>query len=525
VAKKHEVVIIGGGHNGLTVACYLAKAGVDVCVLESTPDVGGCVISPELAAPGFKTDICAIWHGFIQPNPLILNDELGLQSQFGLKYITIDSQFCVLFPDDSHINIYRDVDATCESIAKFSQHDAEAYKKFHRWGVTCLNILTHGLYNPPPPFGSMVAMLDQSEEGRAMLRALMVSALDICNEWFESPELKTALTKFAAESIISPHTKGSGIVLFLLIPLSHQYGGSIPEGGSGVLSESMERCLLHYGGTIHTNSVVENVVVSGGEATGVVLKGGEEIVATKAVISSLHAKQIPDLVGKENLPENYVTNLKNLMLSNYGAINQGYALHEAPDFIAGDDVNNCFNTEFVSTPFERYLKTYYDLEHGYTAVNIPSVTCQTRFDPTRAPEGKHTMYLFHFAPFELADGGASKWDEIREEVADGILSTVQKRTTNMSSDNIIGRAIETPLDLKRRDPATIAGDYNHLGMLMHQTNGNRYLPGWNYKTPVNKFWMCGTSCHPGGGVMGGGRAAVQPVMEEMGIDFEKIIES
>ena len=79
--------------------------------------------------------------------------------------------------------------------------------------------------------------------------------------------------------------------------------------------------------------------------------------------------------------------------------------------------------------------------------------------------------------------------------------------------------------LKRRDPATIAGDYNHLGMLMHQTNGNRYLPGWNYKTPVNKFWMCGTSCHPGGGVMGGGRAAVQPVMEEMGIDFEKLIES
>jgi phytoene dehydrogenase-like protein len=135
------------------------------------------------------------------------------------------------------------------------------------------------------------------------------------------------------------------------------------------------------------------------------------------------------------------------------------------------------------------------------------------------------MYLLQYAPFSLAEGGAAKWDEIREEVADAILGAVQKRTTNMSSDNIIGRAIETPLDLCRRDPAAIAGDYQHLGMLLSQTMGNRYLPGWNYRTPIERFWMCGASCHPGGGVMGGGRAAVQPVMEDMGIDFEKIIES
>ena len=521
--EKYEVVIIGGGHNGLTVACYLAKAGVDVCVLESLPYTGGCVISPEMAAPGFKTDICSVWHQFIQANPLMLNDELELKSKFGLKYIWPDNQFCSLFPDDSHIVVYRDVDKTCESIAKISERDAEAYKDFHRWASRCLGLVIQGMFNPPVPFGSMMAMMDQSEEGRSLLRAMMVSALDICEEWFESPEVKATLTKYTAENGLSPQTKGTGLMLFLIIPLSHDYGGAIPEGGSGALSEAMVRCILHYGGTVLTDHKVEKVIVAGGEAKGVILKDGEKITATKAVISGLNAKQIPDLVGANNLSESYVRDLKNLKLSNYGAVGQGYALHEPPNFTAGDEVNNCFTVEFSPMPFEKYLRNYHELELGYPVVDMPALAQQTRFDPTRAPEGKHTIDLFHYAPHYLAEGGISRWDEIREEIADKILGTLQKQTTNMGSDNIIGRAIETPLDLTRRDAATFAGDYFHHGMFMNQIMGNRYLQGWNYKTPIKKFWMCGPSCHPGGGVIGGGRAAVQPVMEDLGIDFEDVI--
>ncbi len=169
------------------------------------------------------------------------------------------------------------------------------------------------------------------------------------------------------------------------------------------------------------------------------------------------------------------------------------------------------------------MRNFDDMEYGYVPVDMPVVSCQTRLDPSRAPEGKHSMYLFHYAPYDLADGGASRWDEIREETADAVLATVQKQTTNMGADNIIGRFIETPLDLERRNPAMIGGDYSHLGRELSQMMGNRYLPGWGYKTPVDKFWMCGPSCHPGGGVSGGGRAAVQPVMEALGIDFEEVI--
>lgn len=523
MAKKHEVVIIGGGHNGLTVAAYLAKAGVDVCVVEALPYIGGGVASAELATPGFKMDPCSVWHGVIQANPLILNDELGLISKFGLKYINPMNQFTVLFPDDSYITLHRDIDKTCESIAKFSAHDAEAYKKFYVWAAKILSILSQGMFNPPAPFGSMVSLLDQSEDGRALLRSLMVSGVDICNEWFESPELKSTLTKFIAEALVSPKTKGTGFILFAFIPLTHKYGGSIPVGGSGALSESMKKCILHYGGTVLTNSVVEKVIVTSGIAKGVMLKGGEEIFATKAVVSNLNAKQIPDLIGKENVPETYALNLRNLKLSSHRSICQGYAVHEAPNYTAGDEVNESFFVELAVSPYEKYLRHYDDMEYGYMHVDMPAVCCQSKLDPTRAPKGKHTVHLFHYAPYDLAEGGPSRWDEIREEVADGILATLQKQTTNMGADNIIGRTIETPLDLERRNPAMIGGDYSHLGRELTQMLGNRYLPGWGYKTPVEKFWMCGPSCHPGGGVNGGGRAAVQPLMEDLGIDFENVI--
>ncbi len=523
MSRSHEVVIIGGGHNGLTVAAYLAKAGVDVCVIEALPYVGGGVISPELAAPGFKTDLCSIWHGFIQANPLIRDDELGLQAQFGLKYLTNEHQFSVLFPDDSHLDFYRDVDRTCESISRFSAKDAEAYRRFCGWSMQVLDLIAGGMFNPPPPFGAFVNALEQTSEGRNLLRAMMVSALDIVNEWFESEPLRVALTKFSAEANVAPQTMGTGLVLFLFIPLTHKYGGAIPQGGSGALSEAMERCIRHHGGTIRTESPVASVRIAAGEASGVILRSGEEIGATRAVISNLHARQLVSLVAPAPLPEDFVGQLGRLKRSQYGAVSQALALREAPRYRAGADVDGAMFVELAPSSLEPFLRAFDDFQYGYPHAEMPAASCQTRLDPSRAPSGQHTLHLFHYAPFELARGGAAAWDGQRREVADRILGTLQARTTNMGEANLIGRAIETPLDLSRRNPAMIDGDFNHIGMFANQQLGNRYLPGWGYRTPVERLWMCGPSCHPGGGVTGGGRAAVQPVMEALGIEFASVI--
>ena len=488
--SRHDIVIIGGGHNGLTVGCYLAKAGLDVCILEALPYVGGGVISPASVAPGFRVDICSIWHGFIRANPLILNDELGLQEHFGLEYLSGGHQLSVLFPDDSHLDLHRDLEATVASIAQFSARDAAAYRTFFQWSSAVLDQVTAGMFNPPPPFGVFVSMLEQDSRGKGLLRSLMVSAFDICNEWFESEELKVALLKFAAQAGVSPRAKGSGLTLFLLIPLTHRYGGAMPKGGSGALSESMVRCLEHHGATIRTEARVSRVALNGDRAEGVVLENGDTIKADRAVISNLHVKQLIGLVEPDRLPEDYRQGLQLLQRSSHGAVSQALALHQAPEFRAGPEVDAAMFVELAPRSLEDLMRSFDDYEYGHMRTEMPTIGCQTRLDPSRAPEGKHTVHLFHYAPFVPAEGGAEAWDARKTQVADEILEVLFGRTHNLDRDSLIGRLIETPLDLSRRNPAMIDGDYNHIGMFLHQQLGNRYLPGWDYQTPVEALWMC-----------------------------------
>ena len=523
MAKDYDVVFIGAGHNGLVAGAYLVKAGLDVCFLEQASYVGGGVISREVAAPGFKNDVCSTMHAFIQANPLIKNDELGLMSKYGMKYIYPEAQNTVLFPDDTHLTIHLDVDKTCESIAKFSKKDAESYKKFYEWSVPLLDMLTEGMSNPAPPFGTFTSLLSQSEEGRSLLRVLMQSGSDLADDWFESPALKILLTRYASECLLAPQTRGTAIAILMMVPLTHKYGTALPVGGSGALSDVLEKFILDHGGTIRCDCLVEKVNVTGGEAKSVVLSDGEEIVAKKAIISNLHIKQLfPDMVGKENLSEKFIQQVDWLRLSDFGCMNQHFALHEAPKYKAGKDVD-AFFVEFAPLPYEKYLRDFNNMEYGHIDTEMPLCVCPTQHDPTRAPEGKHTLYLYHYQPYNLADGGPEKWDEIKMEVADTILENVRKQTTNMGDENIIGRYVESPLDIERRTKSMLGSDFMHLGHFMFQMLGNRPLPEWNVRTPIDKLYMCGPCCHPGGGVIGGGRAQVQPVMEDLGIDFLDLI--
>jgi len=521
---EYEVVISGAGHNALCVAAYLAKAGVKVCVVEKNEYVGGGVLTREVAAPGFKTDICSFIHVMIQGNPLILNDELELRSKFGLEYIYPDIQMCVHFHDGTYLNICKPLDMMIDSIARYSKKDAKAYKAFYDWSIQSLDLLLAGMYSPTPSFGSFVAMMDQSEEGRGLLRAMMVSALDIIDDWFENEKVKIALTRWVSECMIAPQTKGTGFVFFIMVPMVHKFGGGMPVGGSGVLSESLERCILHHGGDIKLSSTVKEFKLENNECKGVILDSGEEILGSKAVVSTLNMKQMfPDMVKDAALPEGFVTSVERLRPSDFVCFQQGFALNEAPKYKAGGEIDEAFLVEFAPSTLEGYLRYFDDMSYGIRTNHNPVVACLTLFDKTRAPEGKHTLYLYEYTPFELADGGSSKWDEIREEHAEDVLNFLREYTTNMGPENIIGQWIQSPLDLERHNSAFKEGDFMQIGAFLDQTMGNRPLPGWNYKTPVDKLFMCGPGTHPGGGVIGGGRAAVQAVMEELGIDFENVI--
>jgi phytoene dehydrogenase-like protein len=521
---QYEVVLIGGGHNSLIVAAYLAKAGTNVCVVEMKPYVGGGVITKEVTLPGFKHDLYSTQHWFIRSNPLLRNDELKLQSKYGLNYIPVDPSTSVVFPDESAIVFHKDLDKTCESIAKISQRDAETYREFYAWSVPCLNMLTMGMFSPPPPYSALVSMLEKSEEGQEILISLQKSGLDIVDDWFESDKVKIALTRLASEVLFPPYTRGTGALLFAVVASAQRDGFTVLQGGSGSLTESLERCLTDLGGTIRTSSPVTSIKVEGGEAKGVVLESGEEILATKAVISTVNVKQLfLQMLPAEDLPPHFQTKVRRLKHSEYSAFVCSLALNEAPTYKAGGDVDHCHANETASHDMETYLKEFDALRYGYPVTDSPLLVCNTLHDSTRAPKGKHTLFVYHYEPYDLKEGGAARWDEIKEEVADTILNSVRHYTTNMGDENILGSYMESPLDIERYNPAWVKADEAGIGHQSFQTLSYRPLAGWNYKTPIQKLYMAGACTHPGGGVTGGGRAAVQVVMEDLGIDFRKVV--
>ena len=521
---EHDVVVVGAGHNGLIVATYLAKAGLDVCLVELQDKVGGAIITRELTLPGFKHDQGGMMHVAIPRNPLIADDELGLISKYGLKYIFPEQVMAMPFPDGRALVIYRDLDKTCESIAQFSQKDAEAYPKFYETALQLSKEVAVSMFSPPPSFGQYISSLEASEDGREYLRILLSSIMDIACEWFESEHMRVAMVRYAAEIMIDPLERGCGARI-LSLPLFQKFGIAFPEGGAGKLTEALAECVKDYGGTIRLSSPVKSIKIDGGEARGVILEDGEEILAKKAVISNLNVKQLfLEMIEPEVLPSGFVEKVRRIKPDPFSGVLQVFALNEAPKFRAGGDTDETPWIEIC--PFmEGFIRILHEIQSGTPPViNTPFLCIHTLADPTRAPEGKHTLGIYQFEPYHLKDGGAARWDEIKQDVADGILETVREYTTNMGPENILGRWICSPLDLERYNPTVKEGSIHQIGQALSQWMPNRPLPGWtHYRTPVKMLYMCGASTHPGPAVTGGGRTSVQVIMEDLGIDFKKVI--
>ena len=519
--EKHDVVIVGGGHNGLAVGAYLAKAGVDVCLLERQDMVGGGVATRELTLPGFRHEVGAYMHGVIQANPLIRKDELGLKSKYGLKYIYPDKMFEAVFPDGRTMTFYRDIDTTCESIAQFSTRDAKSYRKFYEASNKMLKIASVAMFSPVPKWGAMMSFLDASEEGREFLTTLMSSAADVADDWFENDEVKVAMTRFASEMMVSPWEKGTGNAMFFISSL-HLGGYGLAVGGSGALSNALAACITDNGGTIKVSSPVKSIKVESGEAKGAILGNGEEIVASKAIVSNLNVKQLfLDMIDPQQLPSNFQEKVRRIKPSTFSAFNLAIAAEEAPRFKDGKECDAMFVE--ISPFLEEYSRIFEDYNHGIPSASMPLLAIPTLHDPSRAPEGKHTIYIYHYEPYNLKDGGPARWDEIKEGIAERILRAVSEHIANLGRDNILGMNIMSPLDIERYNPSMQAGDILHIASFITQSYANRPLPGWGqYRTPVKNLYMCGASTHPGGGVTGGGRAAALAIMEDLDIDFRKV---
>ncbi len=525
MSKTYDVVVAGGGHNGLTVACYLAQAGLNVCVVEAQDKVGGAVISREgLAAPGFISDPCSTQHHIAQFSPILLKDELGLKSKYGLEYIYPPIQESIVFEDGKTFNIYLDVDQTCEEIArKYGQHDAEAYKKFYEFASYGVDTIVAGFFSPAPTYGIYASMMDSSEEGRDLLRASRMSCLDILNEYFENDYVKVGMLRWMSEIMVNPRTKGTGITAFTFIGLGHKFPGTgMPVGGSGKLSEAMEAFLKDHNADIILNTKVEKFIVEDGECKGVITDTGEEILAKRMVVADLHMKQVfPNMVPDADLPDHFKMSVNRLKHAPYMAFQQSVALKKAPTWKFEDDAcDKAFFVEFAPSTMLEFNRMFDNLEYGIPGI-APLVSVPTLHDPSRAPEGQHVMYLYEYAPYQRYDG--VDWDDVREDFANEIYDYICQYC-DLTRDDIIGKFVMSPKDLERMNPAMIHGDIGHIGSYAEQMLGDRPIPRYNYKTPIDGLMMCGPSTHPGCGVTCGGRAAAQAILEEMDIMIEDIFD-
>ena len=524
MTASHDIVIVGAGQNGLTAAAYLARCGVSVMVLEQHDDVGGGAVSKELTLPGFVHDVHATGIAHLQAHPIVTHDELELLSKHGLEFIYPGISFMTLFDDGETIACYRDLDRTCAEIARYSQADADAYRRMAQFMGQIGPMIGMAMNRPAPSYAAFVGMLEQLPVGRELLLATLKSAYDVCVENFEHPRVRIHFLKWAAEALCAPEEKTTGINMFFLIGASHSAPAGLVKGGTQQLSNAIRASAEANGATFRCGAEVRRVINSGGTARAVELADGEVIEARKAVIASIHPHLLGEMVG--GLDSELVARAKAAQSSSFAEMVVHAAMSERPAWICGDAPHDALGVNLVdSMEMETFRRAFDDMRYG----DIPQsfmghVAVHTNLDPSRAPNGQHTLYAIKLVPFHLR-GGAERWDEIKEEQADRNIADLARYAPNVP-DAILGRHVDSPLDMQRWSPSFQNGDIMGLGSYIFQMLGMRPTPELaQYRVPgAEGLYLCGPFMHPGGGITGGGRPVAMKLMDDLGVDYGKVIQ-
>jgi phytoene dehydrogenase-like protein len=527
MGSTYDIVAMGAGHNGLTAAAYLAKAGKKVLVLERKPYPGGGVSTRQLNTPGYWHDEHSSVHIMIQGNPMLRQDELGLIGRHGLKYHYSPVPHATIFPDQSVLYTYKDIDKTCECFAKVSAKDAETYRNFVRMSQQILQVFMPGLYAPPPPLGELVAMLDRSDEGRLMLDYMNRDCLDLVNQLYESDKIKIHLLRLVSENLQCPDELGTGMGVLLMPGIIHTYGVSQPVGGSGKLTESLVRCIESHGGEVRCSAEVAKILTRDGRATGVQLADGERIEARDAVIGAIHPHVIRKFV--DGVPEPVMKRAERATLAPFSILVSHYDLKENARFYAGDDVGYATMLEFMATDrLSELLEDFDGLRRGrITERRLCAGGDESIGDKSRVPAGAGMFHGITFAPYTLNDDRyrGRHWDDVKEEIGDLSLAHYRRFVSNLTADNIIARSIVSPLDLERSSPnSMMRGDVHGVAPYFYQSAGHRPTPDLGQFTVpgVERLYLAGPFQHPGGGVYGAGRATAIKMFEQLGMDFGRV---
>jgi phytoene dehydrogenase-like protein len=512
-----DFIVVGAGHNSLITAAYLAQAGLRVEVIEGHERIGGDTITEDLTLPGFHHDSCSSAHVLIQSNPLLRKNELGLD-HYGLHYLFPDPVVVIPFPDGESITMYRDRERTAAEFARYSPRDARAYLQLLDDWETVKPTVNDGNQQAPLRPSEALAALEATPKGIEMARVRMSSAVEVVCERFESAHARAFLLWMAmmtAQPIDRPYT---GFLPFSLTSGRQTYSWTTPRGGSGMLPQALAALITERGGGIETGSWVTQILVEEGRAVGVRTADGREHRARQGVVSSMHIKHLPDAVGADTLGEEFVRGVDRWH-AGITFFATHYALAEAPRYRTHDGETTSVAMGAAGS-MENLLTACQNFRAGRLHLDDPMllVVNSSVADPSRAPEGKHTLKVISYLPYDLPEG-PQQWDTIKERVSDSLLAHLRTLAPNLTDEVILARHIESPLDLERRNPHNWHGSCHGGDQDPAQDGYMRPMPGYSqYRSPVQGLYLTGGCTHPGGSVSGApGRNAAHAVLADLGV--------
>jgi phytoene dehydrogenase-like protein len=521
---QYDVVVIGGGHNGLVNAAYLARAGKKVLVLERRHVLGGAAVTEEVF-PGFKFSVCSYVVSLLRPEII---RELDLP-RHGLEILPLDGTFSPMLNGD-YLWRVNDHAKTRREIARHSKLDAEAYDEYGKAMIEMAHFVKPIMsMTPPDPTSLNLKGLKDllflgrrfqhlpAEDKYNQVQLMTMSAVDFLDQWFETDVLKATMS---ASGIIGTFlgVRSPGTAYVLL----HHYMGEIDgafrswglsRGGTGAISNAIGDAAREAGAEIRTEAPIEKILLKNGQARGVVLKNGDEIHA-QVISSSVDPRlTFMKMVGEDHLPDDFAADLKRYKYrGSSGKVN--LALDGLPNLTSLPGPGHHLRGAISISPSVDYMERAYDeAKYGrysrrpYIDIVIPSLT-----DPSVAPPGKHVMSCFvQYAPYNLKEGN---WDDKREEFGDAVVETIAEHAPNIR-DLILNRQVLTPLDIER-DFGLSEGNIFQGELTLEQLFFLRPAPGWaQYRTPIRNLYMCGSATHPGGGVMGApGRNAAMQLLKD-----------
>lgn len=517
-----DAIVIGGGHNGLVCACYLAKAGLRVVLLEKYGSIGGMSNTEEITLPGFHSDTHAICIQFANFSPV--PDELRL-ADYGYELLHPDPCWSHPFPDGRAITVYRDIDRTCDSIGQFSPRDAQIWRTLYQVFLEQKDAIGASLNSPPPDFSDLAAATF-SPAGPEQYRTQLQSLRSWCHETFEAEETKCLAAAWGVHVGAAPDDVAGGSIACLFSMVVQHFGNNVVAGGMRRLPLALAGFLEAHHGSIRVDANVKRILVENGKAQGVELVDGEQIFCRKLIASSAHPRHLVlDMLGEDTVGPHVASKMRRYELGDPVMVVY-LALDAPPEFRSGRDVSSSVYTHPTDASLGYFSRNFSEARAGLLPAQPFALVCNdVAGDSSRAPAGKGLMKLVvQPVPYRIAGDAAGRikamdWSEVKEPFADRVIERLEREYIPNLSKQIIKRVVHSPLDIEQMLPSALEGTNSHGAFLPYQVGRMRPIPELGgYRSPIGNVYLCGSGSHPGPGItMAPGRNAAQVIYEDLGL--------